>query len=62
MGTCSAKLYKLSSETEVTLTLKAIDKEVIFGVDKSDLIDQNVKVNELPIGEKSFVSHSRRSA
>lgn len=55
MGSCSANIYKISTETQVTLTLKPINKKVTFNIDKSDIINQKVKVNQLDIGEKSFV-------
>ena len=54
MGTCSANLYKVSSSTTVTLTLKPIDKKVTFKIDKSDSGDK-VAVDKFPIGEKALV-------
>ena len=61
MGTCSANLYKSSSDTKVTLTLKPIDKKATFKIDKTDVTSKTdsgdkVAVNKLPIGEKAFVS------
>ena len=50
MGTCSANLCKGYSDTEVTLTLKPIDKKVTF-----DLDEQDVEVDEFAICEKVFV-------
>ena len=54
MGTCSANLCKDYSDTEVTLTLKPIDKEVTFQLDEQDA-GETVEIFELAIGEKVFV-------
>ena len=60
MGTCSANLYKSSSDTKVTLTLQPIDKKATFTIDSTDVTattdsGSTVAVNKLPIGEKAFV-------
>ena len=61
MGTCSANLYKNSTDTKVTLTLQPIDRKATFTIDATDVRSKDasggtVAVNKLPIGEKGFVS------
>ena len=54
MGSCSANVYKVSSSTKVTLTLKPVAKKVTFDISDDD-VTTSKKANELPISEKAFV-------
>jgi hypothetical protein len=59
MGTCSANVYKVSSEAKVTLTLTPIDKKATFDIVDNDVTSKDsagatVKANKLAIGEKAF--------
>ena len=60
-------VFKVSNKAKVTLTLKTIDKKATFDIADNDVTTKDVdnepiKANWLPISEKSFLFHLRRSA
>ena len=55
MGTCSANMFKISTEKQAIITLQPIDKKVTFDIDNTDVINTSIKADELAIGEKAFV-------
>jgi hypothetical protein len=59
MGTCSANVYKVSSEAKLTLSLEPIDKKATLDIVDNDVTTKDddgetIKANRLPIGEKAF--------